>query len=119
MRMGVSVVCHYVVTIHEKKSIKPRLLFSHTSHVFWGLSLLLRLIYYVQLVFSACVATVKYRPILHHCVDIFCGRLESWIVFVYIPIMRQGASVVWHLSLPLMKSFKKLRLLFYGTPKLS
>jgi len=28
------------------------------------------------------------------------------------PLMRYGASVVWHLSLPLMNSFKKPSLLF-------
>ena len=60
------------------------------------------------------VAAVKYRPVLHHCVVIFfwsSGIMEcTCMLFTFengVPLMRQGASVVWHHSLPLMNSFNK------------
>ena len=36
----------------------------------------------LQLVFSACVAAVKSRPVLHHCAVIFSGPQGSWSVHV-------------------------------------
>jgi len=63
-------------------------------------------------VLSACVAAVKCRPVLHHCViNLFfwsSGTIDCLFTFENgVPLMRQGASVVWHLSLPLMNSFNK------------
>jgi len=52
-------------------SIKPRLLFSRAGYASWGLSLSSVWCCLLQLLFSACVAAVKSRPVLHHCVVIF------------------------------------------------
>jgi len=63
--------------------------------------------------FSACMAAVKCRPVLHHCVVIFwsSGIMEcTCTLFTFengVLLMRYGASVVWHHSLPLMNSFDK------------
>ena len=62
--------------------------------------------------YTACVAAVKSRPVLHHCVVILfwsSGIMECMIYTFQnrVPLMRQGASVVWHISLPLMNSFNK------------
>jgi len=56
----------------------------------------------LQLVFSACVAAVKCRPLLHHCVVIFfwsSGNIDCMLFTCKhrVPLMRLGASVVWHL----------------------
>jgi len=63
---------------------------------------------------SACVAAVKSRPVLHHCVVRFfwsSGIMEcTCMLFTFenrVPLMRKGASVVWHHSLLLMNSFNK------------
>ena len=71
----------------------------------------------LQLWFSACVAPVKCRPVLHHCVVIFFWSLrimgcmlftfEKWR-FSYAP----GASVLCHISLPLINSLKKTKAAF-------
>jgi len=60
------------------------------------------------------VAAVKSRPVLHHCVVIFfwsSGIMEcTCMLFTFengVPLMRYGASAVWHQSLPLMNSFNK------------
>ena len=66
----------------------------------------------LQLVLSACVAAVKCRPVLHHCVVTFfrsSGIIDCMFVYIWkwSSAYRLGASVVWHLSLPLMNSFIK------------
>ena len=38
----------------------------------------------LQLVFSACVAAVKSRPLLHHCVVIFFLVLRDHGVYMYV-----------------------------------
>jgi len=58
--------------------------------------------YFLQLVFSACVAAVKYRPVLHYCLVIFywSSGVIDYMFFTFgkrVPLMRYGASVVWHL----------------------
>jgi len=70
--------------------------------------------YLLQLVFSACAAAVKGRPVLHHCVVIFfwsSGSMEcTCMLFTFengVLLMRYGASLVWHHSLLLMNSFNK------------
>ena len=62
----------------------------------------------------ACVAAVKSRPVLHHCVVIFfwsSGIMDcACMLFSFengVPLMRQGASVVQHHSILLMNSFNK------------
>jgi len=97
-------------------SIKPRLLFSRAGYASWGLSLLLVWYYLLQLLFSACVAAVKRLPVLHHCVVIIfwsSGIMEcTCMLFTFengVLLMRKGASVVWHHSLPLMNSFTKTK----------
>ena len=64
---------------------------------------------YYSWCFVACVAALKCRPLLHHCVVIFYCFLG--IVFVNIskwaPLMCYWASVVWHFSLPLINSLNK------------
>jgi len=77
MREGASVVWHLsfpLLNIFQK----PRLLFSITGYASSGLSLFLVQFYLLQLVFSACVAAIKCRPVLHHCVAILFW--SSWIV---------------------------------------
>ena len=71
-------------------------------------------IYTVCQISNACVAAVKSRPVLHHCVVIFfwsSGIMEcTCMLFTFengVPLMRQGASVVLHHSLLLMNSFNK------------
>ena len=66
------------------------------------------------LVFGACVAAVKSRPVPHHCVVIFfwsSGSMEcTCMLFTLengVPLMRYGASVVWHHSLLVMNGFNK------------
>ena len=61
-----------------------------------------------------CVAAVKSRPVLHHCVVIFfwsSGIMEcTCMLFTFengVLLMRWGASVVWDHSLLLMNSFNK------------
>jgi len=56
----------------------------------------------------------SFRPVLHHCVVIFfwsSGIMEcTRVLFTFengVPLMRKGASVVWHHSLLLMYSFNK------------
>jgi len=61
---------------------------------------------------SACVAAVNCCPVLHRCVAIFfSGHQGSWIVcrlhFKTGFCSCTRASVVWHLSLPLMNIFNK------------
>jgi len=65
-------------------------------------------------VFSVCVAAVKSRPVLHHCVVIFFWSSVTMectcILFTFdngVLLMRLGASVVLHHSLLLMNSFNK------------
>ena len=64
------------------------------------------------MMFSACDGGCKMRPIPHHCVLIFfwSSGIMDGMLFTFenrVPLMRQGASMVWHLSLPLMNSFNK------------
>ena len=88
-----------------------------TIHTYFGIISLSSVLYYLlQLVFSACVAVVNIRPVLHHCVVIFfwsSGIMEcTCILFTFengVPLMRQGASVVWHNSILLMNSFNKTK----------
>ena len=62
-----------------------------------------------------CCSMLNCRPVLHHCVVIFfwsSGIMEcTCMLFTFenggVLLMRQGASVVWHHSLPLMNSFNK------------
>ena len=61
---------------------------------------------------SACVAAVKCRHVLHHCVVIFfwsSGIIDCMFVFIWkwSSGYALGASVVWHLSFPLTNSFNK------------
>jgi len=71
-----------------------------------------------NLVLDACVAAVKCRPVFHHFVVIFfwsSGIMEC-ALFTFentVPLVRLGASVVWHLSLPLMNSFNKSEAAFW------
>jgi len=71
--------------------------------------------------FSACVAAVKCRPVLYHCVVIFfwSSGIMEWTCMLFtfengVPLMRKGASVVWHQSLPLMYSFDKTEAAFFS-----
>ena len=59
---------------------------------------------------------LKSRPVLHHCVVIFVWSSGimgcTCMLFMFengVPLMRQGASVVWHHSLLLMNSFNKTK----------
>jgi len=62
-------------------------------------------IYLITAGVSACVAAVKCRPVLHHCLVIFfSGPRGSWIVYcLHLKIefcsCARGASMAWHLSL--------------------
>ena len=76
-------------------------------NVFWLPFLQFNITYY-----SACVAAVKCRPVLHHCVVIFfwsSGIIDCMFVYIWkwSSAHALGASVVWHHSLPLMNSFNK------------
>jgi len=89
------------------------LVFSRAGYASWGLSFS-SVWYYLHLVFSACMAAVKSRPVPHHCEVIFFWSLGitkcTCMVFTFengVPLMRKGASVVWHHSLLLMNSFNK------------
>ena len=60
------------------------------------------------------MAAVKSRPVVYHIVVIFfwsSGIMEcTCMLFTFengVPLMRKGASVVWHHSLLLMNSFNK------------
>ena len=82
-------------------------LFEHLFNLYY-------LYYLLQLVFSACVAAVKSRLVLHHCVVIFFGPQGSWSVHVCCLHLKMefcscagGGPVVWHYSLLLMNSFEK------------
>ena len=64
---------------------------------------------------SACVAAVKCRPVLHHCVVIFFWSLGimDYILFTFknrIPLMLGSVrfKLEWHLSFPLMNCFNKI-----------
>ena len=37
----------------------------------------------IQLVFNACLATVKCRSVLHHCLVIFSDHLGSWNMLLF------------------------------------
>jgi len=78
-------------------SIEPGLLFSRAGYASWGLSLSSVKYYLLQLVFSACVAAVKSRPVLHHCVVMFfwsSGTMEcACVLFAFengVLLMRWG-----------------------------
>jgi len=75
----------------------------------------------LQLVISAFVAAEQFRPLLpllHHCVVVFfwSSGITDSMLFTFenrVPLMRLGASVVWHLSFPLIDSFNKTEAAFF------
>ena len=98
MRQGASVVWHLSLPLMNnfnkiETAIFPcRMCFLQAFH-FSSLILL------TTLMFSACVAAVKCRPVLHHCVVMFFW--SSGIMYCMlltfenrIPLMRQGASFI-------------------------
>ena len=65
------------------------------------------------------MAAAKCRPVLNHCVVIFFWSLGIMACMLLtfeerVPLMRYGASVEWHLSLPLMNSFNKTEAAFFS-----
>ena len=60
---------------------------------------------------------------LHHCEVIFfwSSRVMDRMLLTFenkVPLMRYGASVVWHLSLPLMNSFIKTKVATFPSCRL-
>jgi len=89
-------------------SIKPKLLFSHSGFVSWGLPFLQFNITYIvlQLVLSACVAAVKCRPVLY-IVSYFLVFGDHWLyVCLHLKMEFRSCARGRH-SLPLLNSFNK------------
>ena len=85
--------------------------FENSSSIYFNL---------LQLVLSTCVAAVKCRPELHHCVvisfwssEIMECMLFAFVLKIEFRLCARGASVVWHLLLPLMNSFNKTEIAIF------